>query len=115
MLSTENENFGNVLVALADPTRRQLLDHIAFMGQATATTLATKVTVSRQAVVKHLAVMEDAELVASNRIGREVRYNVCPDQLTSTAKWMGKIAADWDKKLAWIKRMAEANNHSDLT
>ncbi|EQB34714.1 hypothetical protein M948_20210 [Virgibacillus sp. CM-4] len=115
MLSTENENFGNVLIALADPTRRQLLDHIAFMGQATATTLATKVTVSRQAVVKHLTVMDDAGLVSSNRVGREVRYNVCPNQLSRAAEWMEKIAAEWDKRLEWIKRIAEEKDNSELT
>lgn len=115
MLSSDSNNYDNVLIALADPTRRQLLDHIASSGYATATTLATKVTVSRQAVVKHLTVMEDAELVASNRIGREVRYNVCPNQLSRAAEWMEKIAADWDRQLEWIKRIAEEKDNSELT
>ncbi|MGM0829087.1 MAG: ArsR/SmtB family transcription factor [Bacillota bacterium] len=94
-------------IALADPTRRELLDLIALRGQATATTLATTVTVSRQAVVKHLTILKDAKLVSSNRVGREVRYKVCPDQLSSTVEWMANLAADWDRKLEWIKRIAE--------
>lgn len=115
MPSADNKNFEKVLIALADPTRRELLDHIAIIGQVTATTLATKVTVSRQAVVKHLTVMDNAGLVTSKRVGREVRYKVCPEQLSSAAEWMGNMAADWDRKLEWIKRVAETNNNSDLT
>ncbi|TCP25586.1 ArsR family transcriptional regulator [Scopulibacillus darangshiensis] len=115
MLSTDENNLEKVLIALADPTRRQLLNLIAARGQATATTLATTVTVSRQAVVKHLTVLNGAGLVASNRVGREVRYKVCPDQLSEAAEWMANLAADWDKRLGWIKRKAEANNKTDLT
>ena len=54
-----------VLVALADPTRRQLLDLLSAQGQATATTLAEGMPVSRQAVVKHLTVLDEAGLVAA--------------------------------------------------
>ncbi|MBN8204053.1 ArsR/SmtB family transcription factor [Bacillus sp. NTK034] len=107
MATADNANFENVLIALADPTRRELLDLIALRGQATATALATAVTVSRQAVVKHLTILKDAKLVSSNRVGREVRYKVCPQQLSLTAEWMENLAADWDRKLDWIKRMAE--------
>lgn len=107
LANTDSSNFENVLIALADPTRRELLDLIALRGQATATTIATTVTVSRQAVVKHLTILKDARLVSSNRVGREVRYRVCPQQLSSTAEWMANLAADWDRKLELIKRIAE--------
>jgi DNA-binding transcriptional ArsR family regulator len=106
MMSTD-KNFENVLMALADPTRRQLLNLIATRGQATATTLATTVTVSRQAVAKHLTVLNGSGLVTSNRIGREVLYRVCPHQLSATAQWMANLAADWDKRLEWVKHIAE--------
>ncbi len=109
LATTDISNFENVLIALADPTRRELLDVIALRGQVTATTLATMVTVSRQAVVKHLTILKDARLVSSNRVGREVRYKVCPQQLSSTAEWMANLAADWDRKLEWIKSIAEDN------
>jgi len=97
-----------VLVALADPTRRQLLDLLAAQGEATATTLAERVPVSRQAVVKHLAVLDGAGLVSGSRVGREVRYAVRPAALNATARWMAALAADWDRRLANIKRVAEA-------
>jgi len=97
-----------VLVALADPTRRQLLDLLAAQGEATATTLAERLPVSRQAVVKHLAVLDGAGLVSGSRVGREVRYAVRPAALNATARWMAALAADWDRRLANIKRVAEA-------
>ncbi|MCP3821081.1 metalloregulator ArsR/SmtB family transcription factor [Streptomyces sp. A3M-1-3] len=97
-----------VLGALADPTRRQLLDLLAAQGQATATTLAERLPVSRQAVVKHLTVLDAAGLVSGTRVGREVRYAVRPAALNATARWMSALAADWDRRLANIKRVAEA-------
>ncbi|GCB47033.1 helix-turn-helix transcriptional regulator [Streptomyces sp. NL15-2K] len=98
----------SVLGALADPTRRQLLDLLAAQGEATATTLAERLPVSRQAVVKHLAVLDAAGLVSGGRVGREVRYAVRPAALDVTARWMASLAADWDRRLAHIKRVAEA-------
>ncbi len=102
------EPASNVLAALADPTRRQLLDLLAAQGAGTATTLAERLPVSRQAVVKHLAVLDAAGLVSGSRVGREVRYTVQPAALDATARWMAKLAADWDRRLANIKRIAEA-------
>jgi DNA-binding transcriptional ArsR family regulator len=96
-----------VLAALADPTRRRLLDLLAAHGQATATTLAGGLPVSRQAIVKHLTVLDAAGLVSSVKIGREVRYGVRPEALDATARWMAALAADWDRRLAKIKRIAE--------
>ncbi|MGW0333244.1 ArsR/SmtB family transcription factor [Streptomyces sp. NPDC003011] len=98
----------HVLGALADPTRRRLLDLLASQGEATATTLAERLPVSRQAVVKHLAVLDAAGLVTGGRVGREVRYAVRPAALDTTARWMASLAADWDRRLAHIKRVAEA-------
>ncbi|MFI9103555.1 ArsR/SmtB family transcription factor [Streptomyces fildesensis] len=102
------EAVDSVLGALADPTRRQLLDLLAARGEATATTLAERLPVSRQAVVKHLAVLDAAGLVSGGRVGREVRYAVRPAALNATARWMSALAADWDHRLANIKRVAEA-------
>ncbi|MGW1732577.1 metalloregulator ArsR/SmtB family transcription factor [Streptomyces sp. NBC_01724] len=102
------EAVDSVLGALADPMRRQLLDLLAAQGEVSATTLAERVPVSRQAVVKHLAVLDAAGLVSGTRVGREVRYAVRPAALDATARWMAALAADWDRRLAHIKRVAEA-------
>jgi DNA-binding transcriptional ArsR family regulator len=96
-----------VLSALADPTRRRVLTLLAERGEATATTLAGELPVSRVAVVKHLAVLDRAGLVEGRREGREVRYTVRTEPLGETARWMARLAAQWDARLAAIKRLAE--------
>jgi len=102
------EEVGSVLAALADPTRRRLLDVLAMRGEATATTLAEQLPVSRQAIVKHLAVLDAAGLVVGSRVGREMRYSLRSAGLDATTQWMSALAADWDRRLAAIKRAAEA-------
>ncbi|WP_327407865.1 metalloregulator ArsR/SmtB family transcription factor [Streptomyces sp. NBC_01281] len=101
------EAVDGVLGALADPTRRQLLDLLAEMGTGTATTLAERLPVSRQAVVKHLVVLDTAGLVSGSRVGREVRYTLRPAALDAASRWMAALAADWDRRLANIKHVAE--------
>jgi DNA-binding transcriptional ArsR family regulator len=100
-------SIGAVFVALADPTRRQLLDALGEVGQASATTLAARLPVSRQAVVKHLNVLDDAGLVAGARAGREVLYQVRPERLDASARWLADRAAAWDRRLDAFKRSAE--------
>jgi DNA-binding transcriptional ArsR family regulator len=98
----------SVLEALADRTRRRLLQLLAFGGEVSATTLAKDMPVSRQAVAKHLSILEEAGLVVGNRAGREVLYTVRTDALDATARWMASLASEWDRRLDVIKRAAEA-------
>jgi DNA-binding transcriptional ArsR family regulator len=93
--------------ALADPTRWRVLNLLAERGEGTATSLAAELPVSRVAVVKHLAVLDRAGLVEARRAGREVRYTVRPEPLDETARLMAALAAQWDARLAAIKRLAE--------
>src|SRR5205823_1154480 len=67
--------------AVADPTRRRVVDVLLERGEATATTVAGELPVTRQAVVKHLAVLDRAGLVEGRRQGREVRYAMRPERL----------------------------------
>ena len=97
-----------VFAALADPTRRQVLGLLGAEGERTATALAERLPISRQAIVKHLAVLDEASLVVGRRVGREVRFAVRPEALVATARWMAALANDWDRRLSAIKRMAEA-------
>ncbi|MEV5159258.1 metalloregulator ArsR/SmtB family transcription factor [Streptomyces sp. NPDC053728] len=101
------EEVDGVLGALADPMRRRILDLLAAQGEATATTLAEALPVSRQAVVKHLAVLDAAGLVSGRRVGREVRYTVRSVALDATARWMSALAGEWDRRLDRVKRLAE--------
>jgi DNA-binding transcriptional ArsR family regulator len=97
----------DVLAALADPMRRRILDLVAAKGAVSASALATELPVSRQAIVKHLAVLEKAELVASERAGRENNFSVRSGALDATATWMASLAAQWDRRLAAAKKIAE--------
>jgi DNA-binding transcriptional ArsR family regulator len=98
-----------VLAALADPMRRRILDGLsAAGGGGTATTLAQDLPVTRQAVVKHLAVLHEAGLVVARKSGREVRYSVAPAPLEATARWMTQLASEWDRPLEAVRRLAEA-------
>jgi ArsR family transcriptional regulator, cadmium/lead-responsive transcriptional repressor len=94
--------------AVADPTRRRLLDVLLARGEATATALATELPVTRQAVAKHLAVLDRAGLVEKEQRGREVRYTVRPDRLDAAAEAMARVATEWDQRLAAIKQLAES-------
>ena len=81
---------------------------IAARGDATATELAAELPVTRQAVAKHLAVLDRAGLVEGRRSGREVRYAIHPQRLAAATRSMTQVAADWDARLSAIKRIAEA-------
>jgi ArsR family transcriptional regulator, cadmium/lead-responsive transcriptional repressor len=94
--------------AVADPTRRRVLDALLEHGEATATTLAEKLPVTRQAVAKHLVVLNRVGLVDGQRCGREVRYVVRPKRLDDAAEAMARVAAQWDRRLARIKQLAES-------
>jgi ArsR family transcriptional regulator, cadmium/lead-responsive transcriptional repressor len=94
--------------AVADPTRRRVLDVLLDRGEATATILAGELPVTRQAVAKHLAVLDRAGLVEGTRRGREVRYAIRPQRLDAATRSMVEVAADWDARLSAIKRIAES-------
>ena len=98
----------DVFVALADPTRRAVLDLLATRGEGTATSLAAELPVSRVAVIKHLAVLDRAGLVEARRSGRELLYRVNIERLDRVTRSLSDLAEAWDRRLARIKRLAEA-------
>jgi DNA-binding transcriptional ArsR family regulator len=101
--------------AVADPTRRRVLDVLLDRGEATATMLAGELPVTRQAVAKHLAVLDRAGLVEGARRGREVRYAIRPQRLGAATRSMTLLAADWDARLSAIKRIAESVARAQAT
>jgi DNA-binding transcriptional ArsR family regulator len=90
-----SDPLGQVFGALADPSRRQVIDYLSERGTATATELTGELPMTRQAVAKHLATLADAGLVESERLGRETRY-----RLTETG-------AEWDDRLDSLRRHLE--------
>jgi ArsR family transcriptional regulator, cadmium/lead-responsive transcriptional repressor len=102
--------------ALGDPTRRRLLDLLLGDGHGTATSLSDRMPVTRQAVAKHLGVLERAELVVARKQGREVRYLVNEAQFARAVRQLAAVGAAWDARLRRIKKIAEsiqAGVHND--
>lgn len=97
-----------LLAAVAEPSRRRLLDVLLTRGEATPTALAGELPFTRQAVAKHLAVLQRAGLVEARRDGREVRYTVRAERLDRAAQAMADVAARWDDRLRKIKAIAES-------
>ena len=77
-------------------------------GEATASSLADQVPFTRQAVSKHLVVLEEAGLIGRRKQGREVLFRVDADRLDQATQAMAEVARRWDQRLAAIKRLAEA-------
>jgi DNA-binding transcriptional ArsR family regulator len=95
---------GRVFDALADPNRRYVLEALAERETATATELAAELPVTRQAVAKHLAALNEAGLVESRREGRETRYELTPAPLGAAMDWMASVGAEWDARLAALRK-----------
>jgi DNA-binding transcriptional ArsR family regulator len=93
--------------AIADPSRRRVLDLLVSNGEVSASWLAGRVPFSRQAVSKHLVVLERAGLISRRKQGREVLYQVEAGRLDQATRAMAELAAQWDRRLATIKRLAE--------
>jgi DNA-binding transcriptional ArsR family regulator len=94
--------------AIGDPSRRRVLDLLVRGGEASASWLAGQVPFSRQAVSKHLAVLEEAGLISRRKQGREVLYQVDAARLDQATRAMAEIASQWDRRLDTIKRLAES-------
>ena len=94
--------------AVGDPTRRRLLDQLLSDGDGTATSLSEHVPVTRQAVAKHLDVLDRTGLVHATAVGREKRYRVDEAQLALAVAQLASVGATWDARLRRIKRIAEA-------
>ena len=99
-----------VFGALADPTRRSILAVLAASGPATATDLAGRLPVTRQAIAKHLALLSDAGLVtAEPGERRRVRYRLNSAPMQVAQQFLAALARDWDGPLGALKQ------HLDLS
>jgi DNA-binding transcriptional ArsR family regulator len=94
--------------AVADPSRRRVLDLLVRGGEASASALAEQVPFSRQAVSKHLVVLEEVGLISRRKQGREVLFSVDAERLDQATRAMTELASRWDRRLGAIKRLAEA-------
>jgi DNA-binding transcriptional ArsR family regulator len=90
----------DVFEALADPTRRWMIQRLARSGSVTPTALAEELPISRQAVSRHLSVLQHGGLVTVHKEGREQSYRLAVDPLRDAAAWIAGIEREWDTRLA---------------
>ena len=96
-----------VLAVLADETRWRILTELG-ADDLSASALACRLPVSRQAIAKHLTVLAEAGLVESVKVGREIRYRALGAKLSALGNELETIGRQWDRRLAAIKRIAES-------
>jgi DNA-binding transcriptional ArsR family regulator len=96
----------DVFYAIADPTRRQLLDRLR-EGHACVKHLASPFGMSRPAVSQHLRILLDAKLIEVEAVGRERRYKLCPEQLQLAYDWIAHYQEFWPLKLAGLRKFLD--------
>ena len=100
-----------VFKALADASRRQLLDSLHARNGQTLNELCGQLDMTRQAVTKHLVLLEDANLVVAQRRGREKLHYLNPVPINDIAdRWIGKYERHRLSALAELKKGLEAKN-----
>jgi DNA-binding transcriptional ArsR family regulator len=99
-----------VFSALSDPTRREVMRRLSDQGPSTLSELAAGLPVTRQAVAKHLSMLERAGLVSPTNEDRRRRYVLTPGPLTDATGWIAEVGAEWDERLAALKLHVERRN-----
>lgn len=102
------DELGAVFAALADPTRRAMIDALLRDGTTSVPRLTSELPITRQAVAKHLATLDHAGLVErAPASGREVRYRLRDGALEPAGAWLSRTEAAWDRRLRRLKRAVE--------
>ncbi len=93
-----------LLAALADPTRRAVFERLNSEGPASASKLATELPISRQAIAKHLNLLDSVGLVDRREEGRQVVYSARVAPLRDVATWLETVGDEWDTRLERLRR-----------
>jgi len=96
-----------VFAALGDRTRLALVMRLRGGETLSISRLASATHLTRQAVTKHLQVLESAGLVSSSRAGRESRYALRADRIAAARAFLDDVSAQWDEALAGLKAFVE--------
>ena len=89
----------DIFSALADPTRRTILELLAQNNELPATDIYNKFQVSHPAISQHLKVLREAELVNVERKAQQRVYKINPQKLSELEKWIKRLESDWEKRL----------------
>ncbi|HBP29813.1 MAG: ArsR/SmtB family transcription factor [Advenella sp.] len=103
----DDQHIADVFFALGDGTRLALVQRLVEQGAQSATRLSVNAHVTRQAIIKHLLVLENARLVVHERRGREVLYALDRQRLDQAHAFLGGIAAGWDRAIGRLRDIVE--------
>lgn len=98
-----------LFAALGEPTRMALVLRLSDGARLSISALSAAAPISRQALTKHLRVLEDAGVVTSSRSGREMLFELDPQAVRRAGKFLSGIEAQWDERLQRLKRFVEAD------
>jgi len=107
MSKVREQRAARVFFALGDGTRLSVVQRLGAGGALSATALSERAQVTRQAIVKHLGVLEGAGLVTPARHGREVLYALEPRRLEEAREFLDGISAGWDRAIERLRRLVE--------
>ncbi|MBK7864233.1 MAG: helix-turn-helix transcriptional regulator [Archangiaceae bacterium] len=107
MSSARERAAAEVFFALGDGTRLAVLKRLGASGALSATSLSDGAKVTRQAIVKHLQVLEGAGLVAPQKRGREVLYALQPERFDTAREFLDSVSASWDRALDRLRNLVE--------
>jgi DNA-binding transcriptional ArsR family regulator len=96
-----------IFAALGEPTRFALVDRLGDGAPRSISTLARDLPISRQALTKHLRVLEGAGLASASREGRETLYRIDPAGLLAAEAWIATVSGQWDAAIDRLKRHVE--------
>lgn len=96
-----------LFAALGDPVRLAMIARLSGDGPLATVELKRDIGVSRQAVTKHLHVLESAGLVSSDRVGRDRQWRIQADQLAAAREYLDEMSKLWDQRLARLKAFVE--------
>ena len=104
---SENQPLRDVFDAIADPTRRELLHRLADVEELPLHELTVHFQMGRTAVSKHLAILKDAGLVTTRKVGRETRYRLNPTPLKQIQNWVAFYSKFWSTNMSRLSQILE--------
>ncbi len=107
MSSKTRDRSAGIFAALGDPTRLELVDALAGGLPRSITELSARSSMTRQAVTKHLGVLEQAGVVRKRRSGRSTFYQLEPDALRATREYLDHVSNQWEAALGRLKAFVE--------
>jgi DNA-binding transcriptional ArsR family regulator len=99
--------------ALADPTRRSILEMLANRGQLSASEISEKFPVSPPAISQHLKVLREADLVLMEKRGQQRIYQINPDAMLEVEEWARKMTQRWNDRFDALEKLLEAEKRKD--